>query len=173
VLLNASRVGAAEARDGLDRVDVDLRGVEYERDRVREEIERCEDYTSAFFPSGLEPMFIKAGISSSPAYKELDILDVESFREAVSEEVLSALPVEEDESFEFAQTIARLEHELSEIQQREALLAQLTKDRDALIKSKKEIKAKFDAVDVYLTDFAKTSNAVASKVKDVSGTVRS
>lgn len=44
VLLNAARVGTAEAREGLDRVDVDLRGVEYERDRVREEIERCEDY---------------------------------------------------------------------------------------------------------------------------------
>ncbi len=44
VLLNVARVGAAEAREGLDKVDVDLRGVEYERDRVREEIERCEDY---------------------------------------------------------------------------------------------------------------------------------
>lgn len=44
VLLNAARVGAAEARNELDRVDVELRGVEYERERVREEIERCEDY---------------------------------------------------------------------------------------------------------------------------------
>ncbi len=44
VLLNAARIGAAEAREGLDGIHVDLRGVEYERDRVREEIERCEDY---------------------------------------------------------------------------------------------------------------------------------
>lgn len=64
------------------------------------------------------------------------------------------------------------------------MVAQLTKDRDGLIKAKKEIKARFDAVDVYLTDFAKvrllskfdltthhhhqTTNAVSSKVKDVS-----
>ena len=38
---------------------------------------------------------------------------------------------------------------------RETLVAQLTKDRDAIIKAKKEIKVKFDTVDVYLTDFAK------------------
>jgi hypothetical protein len=44
VLLNAARHGAAEAREGLDRVDVDLRGVEYERERVREEIALCGDY---------------------------------------------------------------------------------------------------------------------------------
>lgn len=44
VLLNASRAGAGKAREGLDQRDVHLRGMEYERDRVREEIERCEDY---------------------------------------------------------------------------------------------------------------------------------
>jgi THO complex subunit 5 len=44
VLLNAARHGAAEAREGLDRVDVELRGVEYERERVREEIALCGDY---------------------------------------------------------------------------------------------------------------------------------
>lgn len=44
ILMNAARVGAAEARQELDQADVDLRGVEYERDRVRDEIERCEDY---------------------------------------------------------------------------------------------------------------------------------
>lgn len=38
---------------------------------------------------------------------------------------------------------------------REELLASLTKERDAVVKAKKEIKAKFDAVDVYLIDFAK------------------
>lgn len=66
---------------------------------------------------------------------------------------------------------------------REATVAQLTKEREGLVKAKKEIKQKFDAVDVYLADFAKvsilskpwgifvdgrqTTNAVASKVKDV------
>lgn len=35
---------------------------------------------------------------------------------------------------------------------REAIIAQLTKDRDALIKSKREIKMKFDAVESYLVD---------------------
>jgi THO complex subunit 5 len=44
ILLNAARVGAAEARAKLDSIDVDLRGVEYERDRVAEEIEKCEAY---------------------------------------------------------------------------------------------------------------------------------
>lgn len=44
ILVNAARVGAAEARDQLDRVDVDLRGVEYERVRVRDEISRCAEY---------------------------------------------------------------------------------------------------------------------------------
>ena len=44
ILLNAARLGAAEARERLDREDVELRGTEYERDRVREEIERCMEY---------------------------------------------------------------------------------------------------------------------------------
>lgn len=44
VLLNAARVGAAEARAQLDHVDVDLRGVEYERVRVNDEISRCAEY---------------------------------------------------------------------------------------------------------------------------------
>jgi len=45
ILLNAARVGAAEARSRLEEVDVGLRGVEYERARVKEEIEKCLDYT--------------------------------------------------------------------------------------------------------------------------------
>ena len=44
VLLNAARAATAEARERLDQVDVDLRGVEYERNRVRDEIAKCEDY---------------------------------------------------------------------------------------------------------------------------------
>lgn len=42
--MNAARAGTAEARAGLDVVDVDLRTVEYERDRVRDEINRCAEY---------------------------------------------------------------------------------------------------------------------------------
>lgn len=72
--------------------------------------------------------------------------------------------------------IARLEYELAEIQRsvecefglpkkltidllirRETLVAKLTKERDDIIRSKKEIKKKYDAADVYLTDYAKVS----------------
>jgi hypothetical protein len=43
-LLNAGRVNAAESRAELDGRDTVLRGVEYERNRIREEIERCLEY---------------------------------------------------------------------------------------------------------------------------------
>jgi THO complex subunit 5 len=43
-LLNVARVDAAESRADLDRRDTTLRGVEYERNRIREEIERCMEY---------------------------------------------------------------------------------------------------------------------------------
>lgn len=62
---------------------------------------------------------------------------------------------ETDESYEYALTIARLEQELEEIQSREKRLEALSKEQEGLIKSKKEIKHKFDAVDTYLSDFAK------------------
>lgn len=44
ISVNAARFGAAQAREELDTVDVDLRGVEYERVRVRDEISRCAEY---------------------------------------------------------------------------------------------------------------------------------
>jgi THO complex subunit 5 len=44
VLLNAAREGTAQMRYRLDVVDSELRGVEYEHDRVRQEIEQCEEY---------------------------------------------------------------------------------------------------------------------------------
>lgn len=44
ILLNAARAGTAEERAKLDGVDVDLRTIEYERDRVRDEINRCAEY---------------------------------------------------------------------------------------------------------------------------------
>lgn len=44
ILLNAARSGTAVERARLDGVDVDLRTIEYERDRVRDEINRCAEY---------------------------------------------------------------------------------------------------------------------------------
>lgn len=83
----------------------------------------------------------------------------------------------DDEGYEYALTILQLEHELEEILKyvfdhnpssfsidplfwfllcrREAQVAQLTKDRDAYIRAKKEIKIKTDAVDVHLAGFAR------------------
>ncbi|AAW45631.2 expressed protein [Cryptococcus deneoformans JEC21] len=147
VLLNAARLGAAEAREELDGVDVRLREVEYERNRIREETERCMNYESSREP--------------------IDLPDVETFLASVDQSVLNTLPPKDDEGYEHALTILRLEHELEEILKREAQVAQLTKDRDAYIRAKKEIKIKTDAVDVHLAGFARTANAVGSKVKDV------
>jgi THO complex subunit 5 len=45
ILLNAARVRAADARQGLDQVDVHLKGVEYERERVKDETIKCLSYT--------------------------------------------------------------------------------------------------------------------------------
>lgn len=50
---------------------------------------------------------------------------------------------------------------------REGLLADLTKERDSLVRARREVRAKFDAVDVWLADYAKTTNAMASKIRDV------
>ncbi|WVR07622.1 hypothetical protein IAU60_004664 [Kwoniella sp. DSM 27419] len=147
ILLNAARAGVAEARDGLDGADGVLRGVEYERERVREEIERCQEY--------------------APAYESLDLPSREDFLVQANEAVRDALPPHDSEDYDQTLMIARLEHELEEITRREAQVAQLTKDRDALIKAKKEIKIKFDAVDVHLAGFARSAHAVSSKLKDV------
>lgn len=43
------------------------------------------------------------------------------------------------------------------ISRREELLASLTKEQDSIIKTKKEIKQRFDAVDTYLNDYSKVS----------------
>lgn len=45
------------------------------------------------------------------------------------------------------------------INRRESIVAQLTKDRDALIRAKKDIKLKFEAVDTYLNDYTRASSA--------------
>lgn len=50
---------------------------------------------------------------------------------------------------------------------REDEVASLTKERDSLVRARREVRAKFDAVDVWLADYAKTTNAMASKIRDV------
>jgi hypothetical protein len=95
----------------------------------------------------------------------------------VSEADKTAAP--DDESYDHAVTIARLENELAEIiqyasppaivrsliQRREELLASLTKEQESVIKTKKEIKHRFDAVDTYLGDFAKVSHGTPGEVQ--------
>lgn len=44
MLLNAARAETAQARYDLDQADTALRGVEYERARVLDEIAKCEEY---------------------------------------------------------------------------------------------------------------------------------
>ncbi|ODN94725.1 hypothetical protein L198_04868 [Cryptococcus wingfieldii CBS 7118] len=128
-LLNAARAGVTEAREELDEVDVRLREVEYERERVREETERCEEYAQT--------------------HGDVELPDVETFLSSVDQ------TPKESESYEQTLGILRLEHELGEILKREAQVAQITKERDAYIKAKKEIKVKSDAVDVHLAQFAR------------------
>ncbi|KAI9634167.1 uncharacterized protein MKK02DRAFT_28845 [Dioszegia hungarica] len=137
-LLNAGRVGAAESRAELDRRDTVLRGVEYERNRIREEIERCLEYV--------------------PAYTGAELPDRQAFLESASEEVKSGLPNVGSEEYDYALIIAQLEEELKEIEEREVDVAALTKDRDSLIKAKKEIKLKFDLTETWLTDYARSVN---------------
>lgn len=43
------------------------------------------------------------------------------------------------------------------LRRREVDVAALTKDRDSLIKAKKEIKLKFDLTETWLTDYARVS----------------
>ncbi|ODN99060.1 hypothetical protein I350_07214 [Cryptococcus amylolentus CBS 6273] len=131
-LLNAARAGATEAREELDEVDVRLREVEYERERVREETERCEEYAQT--------------------HGDVELPDVETFLSSVDQSVL-----DKSKSYEQTLEILRLEHELGEILKREAQVAQITKERDAYIKAKKEIKVKSDAVDVHLAQFARVN----------------
>ncbi|WWD03725.1 hypothetical protein V865_001781 [Kwoniella europaea PYCC6329] len=147
ILLNAARVNAAQARDELDNVDEELREVEYESTRVNDEMRKCSEYV--------------------PAYEEMDLPSTEEFLSSADEGILSSLPSKDSEEYENQLMIARLEHELKEIEKRENQVNQLSKQRDNLIKTKKEIKMKFDAVDVHLGGFSRSANAVASKLKDV------
>lgn len=71
ILLNASREKAVRARETLDKEDTALRGVEYERARIREEIELCDEY--------------------APAYTALELEEGKAFYESAGEEVKSSL----------------------------------------------------------------------------------
>lgn len=73
----------------------------------------------------------------------------------------------EEQERHYALTLLRLESELSTLIAREEHLADLTKERDSLVRARREVRAKFDAVDVWLADYAKTTNAMASKIRDV------
>lgn len=53
--------------------------------------------------------------------------------------------------------VARLEAELAAIMKQEERLAELTKERDGLVRVRREVQKRFDVVDVYLADFAKVS----------------
>ena len=46
ILLNASRHQASIQRDQLDQGDLELRGVLYELEKVRDEIEKCSNYSA-------------------------------------------------------------------------------------------------------------------------------
>lgn len=94
VLLNAARLGAAEAREELDGVDVKLREVEYERNRVREETQRCMDYESV----GIFWCFGMAGkvradlmVFFRSAHEPIDLPNVETFIASVDQSVLDTL----------------------------------------------------------------------------------
>lgn len=71
ILLNAARHNTSLARDELDKADLELRGVEYELGKVREETKRCEEY--------------EAG------YRDLQLPSVEDFLAEAGEEVVGAL----------------------------------------------------------------------------------
>lgn len=142
VLLNAARLSAAEAREELDGVDVKLREVEYERNRVREETQRCMDYESVELFLLCFGMVGKVQtdriVFSRSAHEPIDLPDVETFLASVDQSVLDTLrkftflstpfngilyvayglvfvAPKDDEGYEYALTILQLEHELEEI----------------------------------------------------------
>lgn len=49
---------------------------------------------------------------------------------------------------------------------REERLAELTKERDGLVRVRREVQKKFDTVDVYLADFAKVSCCESTLTED-------
>jgi hypothetical protein len=65
------------------------------------------------------------------------------------------LAATDPEAHKYALIIARLEAELAAIVEHEKQVAALTAERDGIVRSRREVKAKFDAVDVWLSDFAK------------------
>jgi hypothetical protein len=57
----------------------------------------------------------------------------------------------------YAILLARLEAELAHIQAQEARVAELTAQRDGLVRSRREVMKKAETVDVLLADYSKVS----------------
>lgn len=74
---------------------------------------------------------------------------------------LTAAP-EGSDARKYALIIARLEAELATIIAQESRVAELTKERDALLRSRREVTQKFESVDVLLGDYAKVSSSVVA-----------
>ncbi|BEI86906.1 hypothetical protein CcaverHIS002_0702520 [Cutaneotrichosporon cavernicola] len=145
---NASRLGAARARVGLDEADVQLRTAEYELARVREEMAVCRAY---------EPM-----------YETICMASENDFLASADPEVLAMLPPETDAmGRKYAILLGRLEAELVHVQAQESQVAEMSAQRDALVRSRREIVKKAEAVDALLSDYSKTTTAMASKIRDV------
>ncbi|CAK9782391.1 unnamed protein product [Cutaneotrichosporon oleaginosum] len=145
---NASRLGAAQARVQLNEADVGLQTAEYELARVREEMAVCRAY---------EPMY-----ETIPMQSETD------FIASASVDSLANLPSDDDPmARKYGILLARLEAELGFVQAQEKRIAELTAQRDELVRSRREIAKKADAVDVLLADYSKTSAAMASKIREV------
>jgi hypothetical protein len=62
---------------------------------------------------------------------------------------------DDDEARKYALVVARLEAELAAVLAAEARVAELTAERDGLVRARRAVKHKFDAVDIHLADFAK------------------
>lgn len=144
ICVNAARAGSSGARAQLDDADAALQAARYELGKVRAAAHECDAYV--------------------PQYTGLDI---EGIAERGEHGGSGEEEVEAELSRDHARVMALLEGELAAVIEREQLLAELTRERDALVRARREVRARSDAVDVWLADYAKTTNAMASKIRDV------
>ncbi|KLT39181.1 hypothetical protein CC85DRAFT_251569 [Cutaneotrichosporon oleaginosum] len=137
---NASRLGAAQARVQLNEADVGLQTAEYELARVREEMAVCRAY---------EPMY-----ETIPMQSETDFIASASLTTASDDDPMAR---------KYGILLARLEAELGFVQAQEKRIAELTAQRDELVRSRREIAKKADAVDVLLADYSKVSHTMLKR----------
>lgn len=78
---------------------------------------------------------------------------------------LTAAP-ESSDARKYAVLLARLEAELAHVISQESHVAGLTKERDSLLRQRREVTKKFEAVDVWLGDYAKVSQDVGAWLTD-------